>query len=88
MIFIIDTEDLRTDNLFPYLREKNVVIIHPDLVEKVTLLIKQWIAGKIANEYGGDAGLMAQDTKFFFRYVTNSLVGKEKFILTTNDESK
>lgn len=90
MIYVLDINQLSLEKLQPLLGKKNTLSIHKDNLDKTTDIIKQWIAIIIHEKYMSKtddqseaAKLMAKEQKYFFRFVLNSLVEKDKFILVT-----
>lgn len=87
MIHVLNVTQLMLKELEPLMREKNVFYVHPNykdlVIEKI---IKPWIAITIANVYEGDATKMAKEQKYFARFMANSLIELDKFILVTNQK--
>ena len=90
MIHVLDIDQLSLEKLQPLLGKKNTLSIHKDNLDKTIEIIKQWIAIIIHEKYmnkthdqGEATKLMVGDQKYFFRFVLNQLLDKDKFILVT-----
>jgi len=82
MIHTFSTDNLNFPFLDGFLKNKNVILVHPDDVEKTTAIIKQWIAVTMDKHYDRDPQKMIEAKEHFFRFMGVSLLDKE-FILIT-----
>lgn len=81
MINVISEENINFKFIYDFLEDQNVVICSPEMVDKVTEIIKAWIAITMAQHYDKDPKKMIEG-KHFFRFIGCSLLNNEIILIT------